>query len=707
MWILAFFLLAVEENKIVEVHFIEQAPRIDGVIEDIWQTADSAYNFVQFEPYEKTPATERTVVYVLQDENNLYFAFRCYAEQAPPTACLTADEDDIRIGIDPFGSKTTAYYFQVFGSNIYYDGWVLDDGRTYDDSWDGVWYRAIKVYDDHFDVEIKVPFKSIRYKQGLDEWGIIFARYIAHNREYDLWKEFSQREGVLISKYGILKGVNPQVHGHYFEIYPEGYVRNDTYEDDPFEHFKENTELNASLNLKWDITPQTTVNATINPDFAQIESDPFTLNLSRYPTYFNERRPFFLEGMDIFRMAEFGDMGFFDPLEIFYSRRIGKSLNGDAVPIIGGLKLTSQSKDWNVGVLGAYTDEYAVDDSVVEPDRWFGVMRAKRQILHNSDVGILFSGARVNADTYNYALGIDGVYRAGANQFIAQAAASDQSGKQGWALDGGYFGYVGNFIMFTSARAISDSFDVSDIGFVPWAGEKQVLFMTGPYRQYDTGAIRDFFVAPGVIVVQEPDQEDWSVLGLVEWNTHFRNNWGFDMNLGAGKAYEADTDYTYQDLNLSVWGRIYGNYINFGCNYEYSYNYARGFLAYQGGNWFSYSYSIIPNLSAGLAANYWIEWDTDNSIIAMWPRLRPQVFIRFNADINLSIFDELVYAIPGTNWGETELLTNRIGMLFSWNFLPKSWLYIALNDYRAQDEFGDLQHQYTISAIKAKYLVYF
>lgn len=707
MWILVFFLVTVEENKVIEVHFTEQAPRIDGVIEDIWDTADSAYDFVQFEPYEKTPATERTVVYVLQDENNLYFAFRCYAEQAPPTACLTADEDDIRIGIDPFGSKTTAYYFQVFGSNIRYDGWILDDGRTYDDSWDGVWYRAIKIYDDYYDVEIKIPFKSIRYKKGLDEWGIIFGRYIAHNREYDLWKEFSQREGILTSKYGILKGVNPQAHGYYFEIYPEGYIRNDTYEDDVFENFGENTELSASLNLKWDITPQTTINATINPDFAQIESDPFTLNLSRYPTYFDERRPFFLEGMDIFRMSEFGGWGFFDPLEIFYSRRIGKSLNGDAVPIIGGLKLTSQSKDWNVGVLGAYTDEYAVDDSVVEPDRWFGVMRAKRRILHNSDVGVLFSGTRADTDDYNYALGVDGVYRAGANQFVVQSAVSDQSGKQGWAVDAGYFGYLGSFVTFTSARVISDSFDVSNIGFVPWVGEKQVLFMTGPYRQYDTGAIRDFFVAPGVIVVQEPGEEDWSVLGLVEWNTDFRNNWGFDMNLGAGKAYEADTDYVYRSFNLSVWGRIYGNHINFGCNYEYSYNYARGFLAYQGGNWFSYSYSIIPNLSAGLATNYWIEWDDNNSIIAMWPRLRPQIFIRFNADMNLSIFDELVYAIPETNWGETELLTNRVGMLFSWNFLPKSWLYIALNDYRAQDEFGDLQHQYTISAIKAKYLVYF
>ncbi len=707
MWILAFFLLAAEENKVVEVRFTEDAPRIDGVIEDIWQTADSAFDFVQFEPYEKTAPTERTVVYVLQDKNNLYFAFRCSAEQAKPIACLTADEDDIRIGIDPFGSKTTAYYFQVFGSGIRYDGWILDDGRTYDDSWDGVWYRAVKIYDDRFEVEVKIPFKSIRYKKGLDEWGVTFARYIAHNREYDLWKEFSQREGILISKYGILKGVNPQAHGYYFEIYPEGFIRNDTYEGDPLDSLWANTKLSASLNLKWDITPQTTINATLNPDFAQIESDPFTLNLSRYPTYFDERRPFFLEGMDIFRMPDFGDMGFFDPLEIFYSRRIGKSLNGDAVPIIGGLKLTGQSKDWNVGVLGAYTDEHTVDDIVVEPDRWFGVMRATRHVWDNSDIGILFSGARADEDNYNYALGIDGVYREGANQFITQVAASDQSGKQGWAVDAGYFGYIGNLITFTSARVISDSFDVSDIGFVPWAGEKQVLFMSGPYRQFDTGVIRDFFVAPGIIVVQEPGEQDWSMIGIVEWNTHFRNNWGFDMNLAAGKAYEADTDYVYRDLSLGVWGRIYGNHINFGCNYEYSYNYWRGLLAYQGANWFSYSYSIIPNLSVGLAGNLWIEWNDNGSIIAMWPRLRPQVFIRFNADMNLSLFDELVYATPETDWGETELLANRVGMLFSWNFLPKSWLYIALNDYRAQDAYGDLQHQYTISAIKAKYLVYF
>jgi hypothetical protein len=115
----------------------------------------------------------------------------------------------------------------------------------------------------------------------------------------------------------------------------------------------------------------------------------------------------------------------------------------------------------------------------------------------------------------------------------------------------------------------------------------------------------------------------------------------------------------------------------------------------------------MPNLSAGFSSNLWIEWDDTHSIIAMWPMLRPQVFIRFNADMSLNIFDEIVMTMPETDFGDTELVSNRVGLLFSWNFRPKSWIYIALNDYRAQDAEGDVQPVYRISAVKAKYLLYF
>jgi hypothetical protein len=703
MNLLLLFFLVLNNNKIVEARFTQIGPRIDGIIEEVWLQADSAYDFIQLEPYEKTEPTEKTVVYILQDENNLYFAFRCYAEKHKPIACLTKDEDEIRIGIDPFNSKHTAYYFQIYASGIYRDGWILDDGRTYDDSWDGVWYRGVKTYDDHFDVEVKVPFKSIRYKKGLNNWGITFARYMAHNRETDCWNEFLQMEGVLVSKFGILKNINPQTSGYYFELYPEAYIRYDRFEGE-----EDKIKPNMSMNFKWDLTPQTTLNTTIYPDFAQIESDPFELNLSQYPTYLDERRPFFLEGKDIFRMSDFGDMGFFDPLEIFYSRRIGKSADGDAIPIITGVKMTNKSEDWNIGALGAYTDEY-VDtlSDILEPRRGFGVLRIKRSLSKTSDIGILFSGTMRNKDDYNYAVGIDGVYRKGINQFILQGAMSDKNEKRGWALSSGCASLLGNFLTIIGADVVHDSFDVSDVGFAPWAGRKQFILLSGPYKNYPTGFLRELYIAPGIIVTQEPGNTNYSKMGMLEINPNFRNNWGFDLSFQAGQYYEADTNYFRRALNLSIWGRVTGQYFNCGCNYSYTYNYYRDFIAYQGYNWITYSYSIIPELSISLPSYLWIEWDTTNSIIAMWPMVRPRIDFKMNADVTFTLFSEFVMQAPGTDLGETALLSNRIGFLFSWNFLPKSWLYIALNDYREQDESGKLQPQYTIGAIKAKYLFYF
>ncbi|UCC13030.1 MAG: carbohydrate binding family 9 domain-containing protein [candidate division WOR-3 bacterium] len=704
-------LLAIN-SKSVEVRFTDNAPRIDGIIEDTWAIADSAYDFIQHEPYEKTDPCDRTVVYVLQDAENLYIAFRCYTDNIKPIAAFTKDEDHLTIGIDPFGSKTSGYYFQVFGSQIKYDGWIHDDGRVHDDSWEGIWYRAVHFFDDRYEAEFKIPFKSIRYKKGLTSWGIQFRRYYAANREEDFWTEVLQSEGDLVSRWGTLENINPQATGYYFELYPEAYVRIDRnwYWDENDSTYIDSidTKPSMSMNAKWDISPQTSLNATVLPDFAQIESDPFTLNLGRYPTYLQERRPFFLEGQDVFRMSAFGGWGFFQPLEIFYSRRIGKSLNGDAVPILGGLKVTHKTEGLNVGLLGAYTDEYVEDEIVIEPDRWFGTLRAKQRVLDNSDIGMLFSGMRADENDYNYVLGLDAVYRKGAHQFIMQGAASDKNDTRGWAVNSGYFGYIKNFITFASGSIIDSSFDVSDIGFVPWAGMKRLFVMSGPYKQFRSGPIRTFFITPGISVFQEPGDTNWSYHGVGEINAQFRNNWGFDMFLEAGKTHEADTNFLYRSLNLSTWGNLGGNYINTGFYYAYQYNYRRMYPAYSGSHWFVYNYSIIDNVSVGVNANFWLEWDSTNTFASLTSLVRPNMFIRFTADMSLRITTEFVMYTPQTEYDETELVQVRTGALFSWNFLPKSWLYIALNDYHAQDYMtGELEPVYTIGAIKAKYLFYF
>lgn len=712
MNILLLIALITSTQKSVEVRFTQNPPRIDGFIEEVWQQSDSAFDFVQSAPYEKEKPTEKTSVYLLQDKNNLYVAFRCYAEKNKPTANLTKDEDYIAFAIDPFQSKTMGYYFWIFGSGIIWDGWVLDDGRNHDESWEGVWYRAIKMYSDRYEAEFKIPFKSIRYKKDLREWGVQFMRYIVHNQETDYWNEVEQATGDLVSKWGTLTGINPQATGYYFELYPEAYTRFDhRWYADMFgvnQSDSSRVKPSISMNAKWDLTSQTTLNATLYPDFAQIEADPYTLNLGRYPTRLSERRPFFIEGRDIFRMSNMGEgSGFFNPLEIFYSRTIGKSIGNDAVPIIGGLKLTSKSEDWNFGFFSAYTNKYNMNDVLLEPSRGFGVLKLKGRVLGTSDIGLLASGTYASDSNYNYAFGLDQVFRQGSNQLIVQTAFSDRNHKQDLAITTGYRGMIGNFLTMIGAEVIGDSFDVSDIGFVPWAGRKRVTLVSGPYKTFRQGVLTSYYLAPSIQFYQEPGNKNWSKGIGVNFSPNFRSLWSFGTELSAGRTYEADTNYFTRNFSYWVNGRLLAQNLNFGGNYSYCYNYARGFLAYQGSNWFSYNYSIIPQFSVGLSANWWIEWDTVNKVVATTPLLRPNVFFRFTPDMSLTIFSELVMTTPGADLGETILYSVRTGALFSWKFLPKSWIYVALNDSRSDDAFGKLQQRYQIGAIKVKYLFYF
>lgn len=690
-------------EKAVEARFTDTPPKIDGVIENTWHAADSITDFVQHSPYERAAPTERTIVYVLQDAENLYIAYRCFAEHNKPVACLTSDEDYIIIGIDPFGSESQAYFFIVYASGIPHDGMVFDDGRTMDHSWEGVWYRGVKVFDDYVDYEVKIPFKSIRYKKGIDEWGIQFHRYTAANRENIFWTEILAHEDPMVSKYGTLKGIDPRSSGYYFELYPEGFVRYDRYVEYGEDSLRTKKKLSGSLNLKWDATPQTTINATVYPDFAQIESDPYSLNLSRYPTYLSEQRPFFLEGMEIFRLSDLGeDRGFFDRLNIFYTRRIGKSLNGDVVPIIGGLKATHKTEHWNFGLLGAYTDSLET-----EPERGFGVFRMSRKILGNSEAGILFSGTAIDEDSYNYALGFDGVYRRGFNQMIMQVAMSQRDEKQGWAVTSGYIGLMRGFLVMSSAEIVHDSFDVAEIGYVPWAGLKKFFIMAGPQRSYERGFIRTLFYGPSINVFQEPGEDSTSIIGGFAFNPNFRNNWGFNLEAYAGPVYEADTHYVKRNANLGFWGALGGQQFNFGGNYEYSYNYYRGYVANMVSGWYRIAYGIIDNAAVVLNGNEWLEWDPDNNLVSITSVLTPRTDIRFNADMMLSVFNQMVFATPGNEYGMTNLVSNRLGVLFSWNFRPKSWVYIALNDYNVEDEQGQMELYDRVAAVKAKYLVYF
>jgi hypothetical protein len=705
------FVLAAGPQKQVAVKFADTPPRIDGRIEEAWARADSVSDFIQGQPDEGSEPSERTVVYVMQDKGNLYVAFRCYAARRRPVAQLYGMEEEATLYLDPMDSKQTAYFFKVYGSGLFRSGRILDDGREEDWSWDAVWYSADRLFDDRWEIEMKIPFKSMRYKAGASEWGVNFGRFITSGQEYDYWTEVHEREGgVRVSGYGRLQGVSPLAQGYYFELYPEGFLRYDEVAGDTVRTVRDvasRTRPRASLNFKWDLTPQTTMNATVLPDFAQIESDPYSFNLSRYPTLLEERRPFFVEGSEIFRLSGLGDQGVFAPLSIFYSRQIGKAVGQQPVPIISGLKLTTRSEKSSFGALGAWTDQlFDPSGALSEPRRGFAVLRGKTSLADSSNVGFLFSGTAAGSESYNYALAGDWGYGTGTHRAEVEAALSDRNGRAGWALNSGYVGFLGSFLALSALEVESDSFSVEDIGYVPWAGRKRFQTVVGPYILNRGGALRRLMVLPGLNFTQEPGSRDMSYYGTLTCSPAFRNGWDANLDAGLGRAAEADTAYQSRSLSLSVDAAQLRYGLNFGGSYGHSYNYSRGFIADNYSDWAYFTYYLAGRVALMLGTNNWWECEPEGKVLDVASVVRPKLDYRISAQMSFNVYDEIVLLTPETQFRQTRLATNRVGFLFSWNFLPKSWLYVAFNNYDV-DQGQGLELSNRVGAVKLRYLVYF
>jgi hypothetical protein len=702
MYLILALLVAAAPAKVINVKRAATPPRLDGVIEDVWLAADSAADFVQYVPDEGAAPTERTVVYVMQDDANLYVAFRAWSLAAPPVGQLYGLEDELTLCLDPMDTRQTAYFFKAYASGLWRQGLILDNGGNEDWSWDGVWYVGTRLYPDRIECEMRIPFKTVRWRTGTGGWGVNFERSIARKNEYILWTECKESEGgSQVSDYGRLLGIEPRARGFYFELLPEGYVRHD--EDSTGSR---RLKPSASLNVKWDITPQTTLNATALPDFAQIESDPYSFNISRYPTYLGERRPFFIEGNEIFRFSGLGEAGDFEPLRLFHSRRIGKPVGNEPVPILGGLKLTGRGQGWSAGLLGAGTER--LTDTLgteLEPRRAFAVLSGRGRLSPLFSGGLLFAGTAADTARHNAVLGGDLGLDAGRHRAALEFAGSENAGTTGWALNSGYAGYMGRFVANASASWVDDSFSVQDIGYVPWAGQRSASVWAGPWWR-GLGPIRRLYVVPGASVVREPGSDKYSYSGGVWTNFQMRSNAGGEFGANAGRSFEMDTSFMARSVNVDGWASSLKWNVNGHAYYNHGYNYSRGFIAdnYGGGAWVTYYLAGKVAMMLGLNT-YW-ELDPAGQVVAVTSPLSPRLDFRFDSRVNFNIYDNIVFATPETKFRDTKPVSNRVGFLFSWNFLPKSWLYVALNDYRVDLGQG-LTLASRVGAVKLRYLFYF
>lgn len=403
-----------EERKAARAVPTDAAIRVDGrVDEPAWRQTSVIATFLQKDPREAEPATERTEVRILYTRNSLFFAIRCYDSE--PSRILATElrrdndflnDDSISIVLDTLHDNRSGYLFRTNPLGTQYDAFVTDEGRVTDANWNETWYAAAAVDESGWMAEIEIPFKALRLAGENEQvWGIDFERVIRRKSEFTYWSNYKRGfEFTKVSQAGNLNGLAGLDTGLRLRIKP--FVRSALTDVSANPAARPGVHTQSEIGLedvKYRITPNFTVDFTVNTDFAEADVDAQVLNLTRFPVYFPETREFFVEGAGIFDYGPGG--GSNSELKLFFSRSVGLSPDREVIPIIGGSKLTGKSRGWTVGLLDVQTGAFGRI-----PARNFAVVRLKKDIFSRSNVGAIVTNrdSGASGDPYNRSLGLDG-----------------------------------------------------------------------------------------------------------------------------------------------------------------------------------------------------------------------------------------------------------------------------------------------------------
>jgi hypothetical protein len=376
---------------------------VDGVLnEDVWMTAPAITEFLQTVPDEAQRVTEETEVRFLYDDDNIYVGAWLWDEGEVQARLGRRDQgvpdaDFFVVIFDSYHDHRTAYRFAVSpaGNNrdeIVTVGYGRGGGGFGDASWDPVVDLHTSITDDGWFVEMRVPFSQLRYRADeIQTWGLQVERKLRRKGEDVVWAFRPRSEPQVVSRYGHLYGIEGIAQGKRLELLPFITARAEDREiprseaaafDNPFRSGSEYF-ANAGLDLKYRIGTNLTLDAAVNPDFGQVELDPAVINLTAFETRFDEKRPFFVEGAEIFRFGDSGARPGGSDAQLLYSRRIGRAPQGfvpgaaaySEVPgqttILGAAKLTGKTASgWSLGLLEAVTDR--VTAPWIDPDRTRG-----------------------------------------------------------------------------------------------------------------------------------------------------------------------------------------------------------------------------------------------------------------------------------------------------------------------------------------------
>ena len=470
----------------------EDVPIVDGSVDEAVWSAEGAYStFTQQEPSEGQPATERTDVWFLVDETNLYVAVVCYDSE--PNGLVVSqsrrdadlrDSDSVQILLDTFNDGQNAFVFGTNPFGIEYDAQVMAEGQTggggfrgggFNLNWDADWVVRANPSERGWEAEFAIPLRTLRYNPGEERvWGVNVMRNIRRKNEQVFLAPVPRGYSLQrVSVAGKLNGLSlPSRRDLKFTPFVAGSVNDDkTLVTDTVDRASD-----IGLDVKWGVRADLTLDLTVNTDFAQVEADEEQINLTRFALFFPEKRPFFLENAQVFQLGQPRN------IDLFFSRRIGIA-GGQPVDILAAGRLSGKLGGYNVGFLNMQTDS-AVDrrtGETISQANNFSVVRIQREV-GRSNFGAMFVnrqgvGDLATTDDYNRAFGLDLAWQATTNgRLFAFFARTDSPASKGGSDYAGRVSYnYANDLWSGNAgySQVGEDFN-PEVGFLPRRAYRRV-----------------------------------------------------------------------------------------------------------------------------------------------------------------------------------------------------------------------------------------
>jgi len=444
---------------------MNRPPALDGRLDDpVWALATPLVGLLQTDPDEGAPVSEATEVRFLYDASALYVGARLFDVAAPQIVSrlgrrdASTHSDEFRLLVDSYHDHRTAFEFIVNPAGVKKDVLMGGDGDFSDNSWDPVWEAATSVDSLGWTVEMRIPFSQLRFSQAPEQvWGVRCMRWIERKNELALFPFVGKTESGVVSRFAHLVGLRHIAAPRRLELLPyavgRGRYDRPQHAGNPFDDGSSYFG-GAGLDLKYGVSSNLTLDATINPDFGQVELDPAYVNLTAFEQFLDEHRPFFVEGTEIFDFGgSGGGVNHFSGTPLFlYSRRIGRPPQGKptspgdfkdvpkSTTILSAAKLTGRTAGgWSLGMLGALTARERATvagrttryHDEVEPATDYFAGRLKRDFdAGNTHIGFLATAVDRRVDTpalrilptAAYAGGVDFFHRWGRNTYTLAAS---------------------------------------------------------------------------------------------------------------------------------------------------------------------------------------------------------------------------------------------------------------------------------------------